>query len=295
MTRRELGGGWKGLLKAIGWSVAFGVEGLVLGIAAVLGFGALITGKVDANWFSSPGLLQALAQGAGLTIGFGIATYHIGHRVVGRTWEELRWKGPGPAGSWFGRGMLLGLAAAALAMTLGLGVAGARWSTGEGTLLAWTNSAALTAGALALPALSEEIIFRGLPLVLLAGVVGRWKAILGTSVRFGLAPWGTPDVSPLGLANIGLAGILLGTVFFAPGGIWAAWGAHLGWNLSLAALGAPVSGLPLAIPVLEYSPGGPGWLSGGAFGPEGGILATVAMIGAIAVAIRWIPKGEGTA
>ena len=90
-------------------------------------------------------------------------------------------------------------------------------------------------------------------------------------------------------------GILLGTVFFAPGGIWAAWGAHLGWNLSLAALGAPVSGLPLAIPALEYSPGGPGWLSGGAFGPEGGILASVAMIGAIAVAIRWIPKGEGTA
>ena len=82
MTRRELGGGWKGLLKAIGWSVAFGVEGLVLGIAAVLGFGALITGKVDANWFSSPGLLQALAQGAGLTIGFGIATYHIGHRPI---------------------------------------------------------------------------------------------------------------------------------------------------------------------------------------------------------------------
>ena len=61
MSPRELGSGWKGLLKAIGWSVAFGVEGLVLGIAAVLGFGALIQGKVDANWFSSPGLLQALA------------------------------------------------------------------------------------------------------------------------------------------------------------------------------------------------------------------------------------------
>ena len=56
-----------------------------------------------------------------------------------------------------------------------------------------------------------------------------------------------------------------------------------------------MSGLPLAIPVLEYSPGGPAWVSGGAFGPEGGVLASVAMIGAIAVAIRWIPKGEGTA
>jgi membrane protease YdiL (CAAX protease family) len=191
--------------------------------------------------------------------------------------------------------MLLGLAAAALAMALGLAVAGATWSTGEGTLLDWTRSAALTGGALALPALSEEIIFRGLPLVLLAGVIGRWKAIVVTSVLFGLSHWGNPGVTPLGLANIGLAGVLLGTVFYAPGGIWAAWGAHLGWNLSLAGLGAPVSGLPIAIPAVEYSPGGPAWVTGGAFGPEGGVLASVAMLAAIAVAIRWIPKGEGTA
>lgn len=295
MSRRELGGGAKGLLKAIGWSVAFGVEGFILGIGAVLGIGALIQGDVNANWFATPGLLQALAQGIGLSIGFGIATYHIGHRVLGRTWEDLRWRGAGKSGSWFGRGLVLGLGAAALAMVIGLGVAGARWTTGEGTLFDWSRSTALIAGALALPALSEEIVFRGLPLVLLAGVVGRWKAIVVTSVLFGLSHWSNPEVTALGLANISLAGILLGTVFFAPGGIWAAWGAHLGWNLSLAALGAPVSGLPLSIPLLEYDPGGPAWVSGGAFGPEGGVLASVAMIGAIAVALRWIPKGEGTA
>ena len=72
---------------------------------------------------------------------------------------------------------------------------------------------------------------------------------------FGLSHWGNPDVTPLGLANIGLAGILLGTVFFAPGGIWTAWGAHLGWNLSLAALGAPVSGLPLRDSGARVQPG----------------------------------------
>ncbi|HMU60744.1 MAG TPA: CPBP family intramembrane metalloprotease [Gemmatimonadales bacterium] len=295
MSRRDIGSGWKGLLKAIGWSVAFGVEGLVIGLAAAVGIGALVTGEVNPDWFVAPGLAQAMAQGAGLIVGFGIATYHIGHRVLGRSWKELRWQAQATRGGWFGRGMAVGLAAAALAMALGLPAAGASWTLGDGSMLDWLRSAGLTAAALSLPALSEEVIFRGVPLVLLAGVLGRWPAVVATSLLFGLSHLGNPDVTVLGLANISLAGMLLGAVFFSPGGIWAAWGAHLGWNLSLAALGAPVSGLPLAIPVLEYHPGGPAWVSGGAFGPEGGILASVAMIGAIILVSRWTPKGEGEA
>jgi membrane protease YdiL (CAAX protease family) len=293
LTRREIGTGWKGLLKAIGWSIAFGVEGFVIGLVASVAIGALITGEVDPDWFLVPGLWQAMAQGAGLIIGFGFATYHLGHRVLGRTWEDLRWDGQPRRGRWFGQGMVLGLLAAALAMVMGLAVAGASWTMGEGTLFGWFRSATLTAAALSLPALSEEIMFRGLPLVLLAGVIGRWQAVVATSLLFGLSHVGNPDATMLGLVNISLAGVLLGAVFFTPGGIWAAWGAHLGWNLSLAALGAPVSGLPLAIPLLEYQPGGPAWVSGGAFGPEGGILASVATIGAIILVSRWIPKREG--
>lgn len=295
MSRRELGTGWKGLLKAIGWSVAFGVEGLVIGLAVAAGLGFLVQGQFDANWFSTPGLWQALTQGAGLIVGFGFATYHIGHRVLGRTWADLRWKGVAPTGAWFGRGLLLGAVAAVLTMVLGLGVAGASWTTSEGTWLSWLGASLWTAGALALPALSEEIIFRGLPLVLLAGVLGRWPAVALTSIAFGLSHWANPDVTVLGLANITLAGVLLGTAFYAPGGIWTAWGAHLGWNVSLAVLGASVSGLPLPIPRLDYQPGGPDWLTGGAFGPEGGVLASAATVAAIAIASRWIPKAEGKA
>ena len=56
--------------------------------------------------------------------------------------------------------------------------------------------------------------------------------------------------------------------------MWTAFGAHLGWNATLAALAAPVSGLPFDIPYIDYRMGGPAWLTGGAFGPEGGLLAT---------------------
>ena len=293
---RDVGGGWRGLLKAIGWSVAFTIVGLVVGLPLVIGVGALLHGGLDdPDWFTTPGLLQALSQGVGLVVGFGVASFLIGRKVLRRSWEELRWRTPAPRGAWFVRGLALGAAAAALPMVLGLGAAGARWATGEGTWLGWFGSAVGTLLALALPALSEELVFRGLPLVLMAGVIGRWPAVVLTAVAFGLTHWTNPGITPLGLVNISLAGVLLGAAFYAPGGIWTAWGVHLGWNVALAALGAPVSGLPLGAPFLEYHPGGPSWVSGGGFGPEGGVLASLAMVGALAAASRWIMKGEGAA
>jgi hypothetical protein len=97
-------------------------------------------------------------------------------------------------------------------------------------------------------------------------------------------------VTPEGLVNIAVAGIFLSLAFYSPGGMWTAVGAHLGWNATLAALAAPVSGLPFDIPYIDYRSGGPGWLTGGAFGPEGGLLATVALTATAALVARWIRK-----
>lgn len=266
-----------------------------MGIPVTIGAGALLGASGDPDWFTTPGLSQALAQGAGLVFGFAVATFLIGRLALRRTWQDLRWSGTAPVAPWFGKGFLLGAAAAAVALVLGLVAAGADWSTGTGSWADWGVAVGGTALALSLPALSEEIIFRGLPLVLFAAVIGRWPAVMLTSVLFALSHWSNPGVTALGLANIGLAGVLLGVAFYAPGGIWTAWGAHLGWNLGLAGLGAPVSGLPLGIPHLAYQPGEPVWLTGGGFGPEGGVLATLAMAAAVAVAVRWQRiAGEGT-
>ena len=136
-------------------------------------------------------------------------------------------------------------------------------------------------------------MFRGRP----AGA--RWPRRSGGAPRSSLVcrsssrccTSGNPDVTPLGLGNIALAGIFLGLAFYAPGGLWTAFGAHLGWNATLAALDAPVSGLPFDIPLLDYRagrarPGSPA----GAFGPEGGLLATLALT----VGACWSPcAGHG--
>jgi len=60
----------------------------------------------------------------------------------------------------------------------------------------------------------------------------------------------------------------------------------------LAALDAPVSGLPFHIPLLDYCAGAPEWLSGGPFGPEGGLMATVAITAALFGTMRWAQREE---
>ena len=62
--------------------------------------------------------------------------------------------------------------------------------------------------------------------------------------------------------------------------LWLPFGLHWGWNFSLTTLfSLPTSGMGFPdrqLFMLEQS--GPGWLTGGAFGPEGGALATVALV-----------------
>jgi hypothetical protein len=82
--------------------------------------------------------------------------------------------------------------------------------------------------------------------------------------------------------NIGLAGAFLGALYIRTGSLWLASGAHLGWNwVHGFLLDLPVSGLDVAEqPFLVSRVSGPTLLSGGAFGPEGSLLATGVLLGA---------------
>src|SRR5207249_3203665 len=128
-------------------------------------------------------------------------------------------------------------------------------------------------------ALSEELLFRGYPLRRLSEAVGPAGATLLLSGGFAASHIGNPNATALGVVNIALAGFWLSVAFFSPGGMTLAWGAHFGWNAALGELfDAPVSGYSLAAPVVHYAPGGHAWLDGGRFGPEGGVVATIAFL-----------------
>ncbi len=278
------------LLKAIAWSIAFLVLGWAFFLAILTMWALLAYGGVGAGFaaLSRGAGSMTLLTGTAQLIAFGLATWIIGTRVLHLGPAALRWV-PARLGL---RGAAIGLALGAAAALLALGgsvaLADSHWSRDAGSLTDWGTQVLKTSVVLAPAALSEEVMFRGLPLVLFAGVIGRGAALLVIAgVVFAGFHAMNPDVTPLGLGNIALAGIFLGFAFYAPGGIWTAFGAHLGWNAMLAALDAPVSGLPFQIPFIDYHAGQPAWLSGGRFGPEGGLLATGAITLALLVAARW--------
>ena len=218
------------------------------------------------------------------------ATWIVGVKAMHLTTEDLRWRTRLGWARGLGVGLALGLLPAAVAMTLGVFTAGAGWSHDGGSLQDWVIQVAKTVLILAPAALAEELMFRGLPLVVTARVLGRSGAILLLSLLFALAHIRNPEVMVAGLGNIALAGIFLSLAFYSPGGMWTAFGAHLGWNATLAALAAPVSGLPFDIPYIDYRTGSPVWLTGGAFGPEGGLLATLALTATVVLVAQWIRR-----
>ena len=271
------------LLKSIGWAVLFLALGFILMLALSV-VGAALFGGMNGLLQGPRGLI--LQTVSGLTA-YGFMTWAVGMRGAKLTLTDLRWVPTAQAGRGLGLGLLLGTGAAGLAVALSLVAGGARFLPDSGTLSDYLLQVGRTGLLLAPAALLEEVMFRGVAQVVLARAVGRVTAVLILSVLFAAVHLTNPNSSALGLVNIALAGIFLGLTFYAPGGIWTAWGAHLGWNAALAASDAPVSGLPFQIPLIDYSPGGPVWLTGGSFGPEGGLLATVAIVLATATAWRW--------
>jgi len=268
--------------KAAGLSAAF----LVSGFALTIGISGLVMAWL---WPAGPPDITsaALVQSAVMLVAFGVATWAFGLRAAGLDRESLRWRG-GLRDAL--RGLAGGTGPAVLALAVAVPLAGALWTRDGAPWSAWL--ATLPAfGAVIIPAaLVEELVFRGVPMVLLSRAFGRGVAIPALAILFAAAHLFNPGITALALVNVALAGIWLGTVFYCRGGLWIATGAHVGWNLTLAVLAAPVSGLDFTAPWLDYRPGGPGWLSGGGFGPEGGLIATLVLTLATLVAARFTER-----
>jgi membrane protease YdiL (CAAX protease family) len=179
-----------------------------------------------------------------------------------------------------GLGVVVGGAAVVPMAALGV----VRWTREDGTLTAFLAAGALSLALLGLLAAAEEALLRGYPMQAISDSLGPLLAVLLTSVAFGLLHLPNPESGWPGLLNAGLAGAFLGGLYLRTGSLWWASGAHLGWNwVHGFLLDLPVSGLDVAEqPFLESRSSGPPLLSGGAFGPEGSLLATGVLLGATA-------------
>jgi membrane protease YdiL (CAAX protease family) len=294
LTSSHAGPGRVTPVKAIGWSIAFLVLTFLTAGLMTLGAGVLLAGSLDGavEWLRAFSAGTIMIQATAALTSAALFTWLIGVRRLGLSHLDLRYVTKITAGSGIGWGLVAGGLTAGLALLVAVVAGEARWVKDAGNFGEYITQSLKTVVLLGPAALSEELIFRGVPLVLLAAALGRGSAVVATSIVFALAHVSNPNATPLGLGNIALAGIFLGLTFYAPGGIWTAFGAHWGWNSVLACLDTPVSGLPFRIPMLDYNAGAPAWLTGGTFGPEGGLAATLALTIAIVATARWISRSS---
>lgn len=132
----------------------------------------------------------------------------------------------------------------------------------------------------------EEIAFRGYLFRRLREVFRPWVAVAMSTVMFSAMHAANPGLGGLPWLNLHLAGALLAMLALAGGSLGPAIGFHFAWNVTIGLLFAlPVSGLDLV--------GGGGYLrhgawlwTGGPFGPEGSLTATLALIAGIALVAR---------
>ena len=239
------------------------------------------------------GAVAALYALAELGWGFftmGAAGLGVGYLLDRRTLADF---GLGLDGQWwrdagFGLALGLGLPTAVLAGQLAVG-----WTaitsvlpTTTGGTFGLASTGAVVGLLLLIPffvvqATAEEILVRGYLLTNLAeggaGAAGKTVSTVGATVLtgalFGLLHWTNPSATLLSVANITLYGVLLGACYVLTGRLGVACGFHVAWNYALSLWDFPVSGLDTGVALVGTESTGPELVTGGAFGPEGGIVA----------------------
>ena len=192
----------------------------------------------------------------------------VGLAVNGHTMREL------------GIGWLVGW----LMMT---GVFGVEYARGYlkvvATDLSFTQAAqtfAISIVFFAVAAMFEEVLFRGYLFQTLVRGINVIPSVVVMGVLFSLAHFRNPNANAFGLINTILVAILFCYAYWRTRGLWLPFGIHFAWNFSQTTLyGYPTSGIHFSnYELTKLTQFGPDWITGGAYGPEGGALATLMIL-----------------
>jgi membrane protease YdiL (CAAX protease family) len=133
----------------------------------------------------------------------------------------------------------------------------------------------------------EELLARGYLLRnLIDGLNPGW-AVLISSAIFGLGHLGNPNVNPIAILGLLLAGVFFAFAALRSGQLWLPIGLHIGWNFFEGPVfGFPVSGLSLPTLIQQGTSPGADLFTGGAFGPEAGLILLPAL--ALGAGLIWL-------
>jgi len=146
----------------------------------------------------------------------------------------------------------------------------------------WWGEAGHSAAVLLPAALFEELFLRGYLFSVLRRYGGWRMALILTSIVFGLLHMWNPGADAESILAVVVAGFFLGAILLATRSLYAAGAAHFAWNWVMAGgFHIAVSGIPATDVDYRTVETGPDWLTGGPWGPEGGLAAVALMFVAI--------------
>ena len=186
----------------------------------------------------------------------------------------------------FGLGLGGGLVLTVFALHLALGnvdIEAVVWPGARGSILSGLLLFTLVS-------LNEELLGRG---YFLNHFCGRLDlAVIFSSLFFAVLHLGNTGVTPLAIINLTLAGALFALMYLWSGSLWMPIGFHLTWNWVMGSiLGYAVSG-GADDALIRISISGPDLITGGRFGPEGGLPVTILLIAGIFL-VRWFLRRKG--
>lgn len=137
----------------------------------------------------------------------------------------------------------------------------------------------------------EELRDRGYLLQNLKDGLNLPWALLLSSAAFAVGHLGNPNASWISTLGIFLAGFFLAYGWVRTRQLWLSIGLHAGWNFFEGVVfGFPVSGVE-TFHLIKQTVSGPEWITGGAFGPEAGLVVILAILVGTLL-IYWWSRGR---
>ncbi len=132
----------------------------------------------------------------------------------------------------------------------------------------------------------EELMSRGYQLQNLADGLNLPLGVFLSSALFGVLHLANPNATLMSVLGILGAGLFLAYGWLRTGNLWLPIGLHFGWNFFEGTIfGFPVSGLDF-FGLIQHRVQGPELITGGAFGPEAGLVLFPAL--ALGTALLWL-------
>jgi hypothetical protein len=264
--------------------------GIVVIAVAIAGIGLLVQLLLLPAFV--PGVaVEDVALVAGLTVVTGGVSV-VACAVVGRVVDRRRFSDFGfglDRDWWLDLGFGFALGAALMTLVFGVELA-LGWLVVTGTFApqgSFVSAFLAVVTLFVVVGVQEELLARGYLLTnLCEGLVGTLGsrgatavAVLVSSAVFGGLHLGNPNATVVSTLSISLAGVMLAAGYVLTDELAIPIGLHISWNLFQGGVyGFPVSGLGIDAAVIAVSQRGPERWTGGAFGPEAGLLGIAAIL-----------------